>query len=321
MLLLLLLVACTTPALLEGRDEPAVTWPSGCMEVSGEPVDLGPVLAGEVARTELSIDNPCEGDLLLERIEVTGQGFSTAGPLPLVVPADSTGRLELGFAPLEQGDYQGRLVLVDSLGARATIQLLGEGLAPRVEVSPDQVDLGLVPVGCSAEQPLQVAGVGPMDLAVHAAWSTDPSLVVEADLPAVLAPDEVLDLSLRWEPLEQGLMDAWLVLETDDFTRPQLMVSVLGQSQADPTTEVHEIPDQSMVDLIVTMDRSGGCSDDQRQLIDQVPALVGALGAQSDYHIMVSVEDDGCPLGSVPYIDTSFSASAAAATFDTQADL
>ncbi len=318
----LLILACAGDFLLvdqEGVHPPED--PPSCLELSEETVDFGALPMGQEATRVLQLANPCEGDLALLPPVLEGEGFQTAWRGPPLVPPGEVVELVVSFSPTEEVAIHRSLELRAVDLPPVTIALRGEGLGSGLRIEPATLDLGTVPLGCAWEERLIIEGTGTQGLTLLSVRSTDPDLIVEVDLPAVLAPGLTTEVGLRWEPLEERDLRAWLVFETDSPSHPLVRVPVDGWAEADWHSETHEVSDRTRLDMLMTLDRGGSMTDDADLIVCSGASLFEALGDEIDWRMAWIGQDDGCPVGPDPWIDSSFEASEALAAFETQADL
>lgn len=107
--------------------------------------------------------------------------------------------------------------------------------APDIQVSPLSVDLGAIEVGEGPAEPAPVwirnVGAAPLHLAALVVDGPG-DFTVTALATEALAPDEHTEVLVGFQPLEVGLRQARLLVESDDPDQPQVEVTLRGEGTA-----------------------------------------------------------------------------------------
>ena len=154
-------------------------------------------------------------------------------------------------------------------------------------------------------------------------FSFDPAEDSNGPLPWTLPPGGTAEVFVGYMPLDEFDDTAFLTVSSNDPLQPEVVVTANGSSTFyGGQIDVFEQSLKASVDVLFTLDRSGSMSDDNALVVANFSSFIDALvELDSDYHVAVAVEDDGCVLGSDAYIDNTFSLSDAESTFETQADI
>lgn len=205
------------------------------------------------------------------------------------------------------------------------------GAQPVIQVTPESHDFGAPYIACGAEQTYTISNLGSADLVIHdldfatgsADLSFDPAEDSNGALPWTLPPGGEVDVFVAYTPLDEFADTGFLTVFSNDPARPEVMVTAKGNGTLyGENVDVFEQSLKASVDVLFTLDRSGSMSDDNALVVANFGSFIDTLvGLDADYHVAVAVEDDGCILGSDPYIDNTFSASNAESTFETMADI
>ena len=311
--------------------------PDPCIEVTPASVAFEPIeVMVDPPQTEvITISNSCTGDLEIYDLALQNPDYpfnlGTIGTV--LVPSMSSTDFTVTFEPPTSSAWNTK-ILIDSNDPEtptATVDLYGEGVAPVIEVDPESHDFGAPYIGCQLDQPYTVMNIGNADLEVDdfefATGSTDFSFDsnpgVNGDLPFFLSPGLGTDVYVNYMGLDEFADTAFLTVESNDPWRPEVLVTAEGAASLyGKNLDVFEQAMKSSTDIIFTLDRSGSMYDDNALVVANFGTFINTMaGLDADYHVAVVVEDDGCVLGSDPYIDNTFSSSNAESTFETQADI
>ena len=333
-----LLVGCIDYTLDEGKDvvdpintaDPCIEVVPGSIMFEDITVTLDP------SQTQLvQVSNNCEGDLEIYAVEPEdpSQPFTIGSLGSVFLPQDSVTEFTVEFDPQTSADYATR-VLIDSNDPEtptAVVEITGRGIAPIIDVSPDDYDFGNPFIGCNQEQPYTVANVGNAPLTVDnfsfASASPDfdfnSNQAMNGALPYVISAGNAVEVFVDYMPLDEFADDAFLTVTSDDPFTSEVTVFAEGTgTKYGDNLDVFEQPIKAATDIIFTLDRSCSMEDDNILVVANFATFINTLvGLDADYHVAVVVEDDGCVLGSDTYIDNTFEASNAESTFETMADI
>jgi len=192
---------------------------------------------------------------------------------------------------------------------------------PRLQLSTSRIDAGEVEVGCEEVGAVNLRNSGDDVLEItNLENQIDPWTVDDApDLPIELAPDESLELVLRFAPAAPGDIEGDLLIHSTDPDNPTKSLTLAGDGVSPPTGEVTFVQSSvSGLDLVVAVDPVAGNEDLLEGVAEGVSQMVPLLRtAGADVRIAGVVDDDGCVNGLLPYIDTSWSSSDAASAMET----
>ena len=102
---------------------------------------------------------------------------------------------------------------------------------PDISVSDESIDFGQVNVGEQASETLTVTNIGDGDLSINDISVTDGvfEAVAQASLPATLAPDETLRITVNFAPDQAASFEGELVISSNDPDTPELTVGLAGE--------------------------------------------------------------------------------------------
>lgn len=296
---MLLLLACANPPKGDGSPVPGVP----DLVVSPSTIDFGDVEVGDLLAAPLTITNPGDGDLEIEGLAIEGDDAFRVAPDTFSLPAGTQYDLSVSFVPEGPGAASGTLTVDTNAGA-AAVALLGNGLAPVIEISPTSDDFGEVGVGCDVTRSVTVRNVGNASVEVEEIAYDEEEFSVEADLPWTLAPGEEQALTARYEPVDAGADLARLTVTSSDPLRPTLYAEHSGSGALGETiTQTFDLRDRAL-DVIVVVDGSENMVDLRPAVAINLQALVDGLAAGArDWRFALVVADDGCVAGDDPWLD------------------
>jgi hypothetical protein len=319
-----------TPDLINPPDEEGAP----AIEVSPDFIDFGALdVVNDFAPVELiTISNVGDADLHIQDLSLadvdSAFDFAALGSV-LLAPGESTS-LQVSFEPAASGEEHTQL-RIDSDDPRvpvATVDLRGEGIAPAIDITPTSYDFGTAWVGCDSELELTVSNVGSADLLVedYAYFTASNELWFEGiedrngDEEGLmsLAPGEYTELYLGYLPIDDIDDVGYLSVDSNDPDRPTVQVSQFGAGAIyGDQLDVYEQPIQSASDILFVMDKSGSMNRDLESVIANFGVFVSTMvNLDSDFHVAVVVQDDGCIAGSERYIDNTFSEAGAVNTVE-----
>jgi hypothetical protein len=191
----------------------------------GSTLNVGSVPIGATGEASLNIFN-FGGEPLTLVGTISGDGFVLASAIPAQIgPADSA-VLFVRFQPDEVGAHSGSLVLATNDPARPehVVALSGTGVgAPRLEVTPSTLDLGVVPTEAAAA--VAIANTGTHDLVMTALEVEGPFAIPSFFVfPVVLQAGQVLPLEVRLDGAGPGAARGTLSIRSNDPSLPHATV-------------------------------------------------------------------------------------------------
>lgn len=211
------------------------------------------------------------------------------------------------------------------------IRLIGQGIAPIIDVEPMDYDFGTLYIGCEAAQPITISNIGNADLVVSQFEFTtasddlwfDADETGNGDLPWTLGPAESVEVDVGFEPFDEYADQAYLFIDSNDPYTERVVAEQQGMGELyGSNVDTYEQPLQGMTDIIFAVDRSCSMNDDIVNVQNNFDVFVTTMASlDADYHVAATVEDNGCINGSDLWIDSSFSASDAQSTITTMINL
>lgn len=222
-------------------------------------VDFGYVPVERSAQRSFTVTNVSSRVVDIQRMELVGASLNfsltpVVGPLG---PGDGI-LVEVGFSPTML-DPEEQTVEIHSTSARAPItrvRLLGAGGGPQIQVTPESLSFGMVPLGSRGQIPLRITNAGTtpgappleiFDIRVEnpatAPFGPDRDLAAQ---PVVLGAGAQDQVPIGYEPLRvmPGVADAAeLVILSNDASRPEIRLPMSGFGvEVPPCTNLEVAP-------------------------------------------------------------------------------
>lgn len=252
-----------------------------------------------------SITNVGDALLTVESVQIEGtSAFTLDGETSFTLDAGATREMSVGFSPINVED-SARLHIVsdDADSPEIIIPVSGTALVPELMVSPNPLDLGSVPVGCSTDSMVTLSNVGLATLVISSLIEVGEGFTLEEhEVPISLAPGDSVDVGLGFtaEQLETNSGQLWI---TSNDMRGTVIADHWGTgSDEDSLTEGFLQGDGpwDLSDVMVYVDQSGSMTNDQENLASNIEQLTDAFTLLDvDYQLMAVVDDSGCHNGSI----------------------
>lgn len=206
-------------------------------------VAFGRVNPGRVGLREVVCTNPISDVVTLDQVTLTGATafrVDVVGGAPQpVAPGESvTLRVSYGPSPTSLGTTESAALTViasDGNGGRQerALPVSGQAGGPRVEVSPNPLDFGLVAVGVPLTRGLVVtnAGFEPLTVTSIQLDGARPEAFFVDRTGFTLAPGEVRLLDVTFDPQTEGQLGATLLVFSDDDQAPETAVALTGAAE------------------------------------------------------------------------------------------
>jgi MYXO-CTERM domain-containing protein len=166
-----------------------------------------------------------------------GEPFFVTPNTAFVLAAGASRELAVTFAPTFEGAATGTLTLTTDYAPlpTATVALMGNGVRPKLELSPTSLAFGEQRVGTSsAPKTVRVTNTGSGTLRITSVSTTAPFSVTpsaEFELPQHASRD----LSVTFLPTAEGSFTGTLTLKTNSVETPTATVALAGTGVQQPT--------------------------------------------------------------------------------------
>jgi len=209
-------------------------------------VDFGAHEAGLTASGSMTVTNTGDAAVSVTLV-IDGRGFrfddgGNQRTLDLAIGASL--EVGLGFAPDRGGPFEGR-VIAETCGSLCgpSIDLVGEGIAPRVDVSPRPIAFSEVVVDETATVPVSISNIGVGNLVVHAVTLVDPLGALSLggfEVPSTLDGAAPLVVEITYAPTApEGEYTASLLVDTSDPLQPRVSIPITAET---PGSRLRMVP-------------------------------------------------------------------------------
>ena len=177
----------------------------------------------------------------------------------------------------------------------ACVNLTGLAAKSDIEVVPDELDFGVVTLGCnSPELHVTVYNLGGIALEVADIYIEDPAdpnfeIMAAPQTPFSLGGGQDFQVRLRYHPQDTNPHRSALYIVSDASNDDMLIVPLLGRgTDISDQTDVFHQPTEVKSDVLFVVDNSGSMGEEQDALADNFDSFIQhAVSLQVDYHIGV----------------------------------
>lgn len=206
--------------------------------------DFGNVAVGSTSMAQtITVHSNGNADLMVMDISAATGPFSLSGgtcaTAPFSLPAGDNCTLDYTFAPGGTMAYNQTITITsDADSGNATFDLLGQGVAPDLALSVNQLDFGMVNVDTvSAAMSVMVSNNGNADLMVNSSAIAGTEFMLAGGscptAPFTLAAAENCTLDISFNPTTIGMANDTLTLTSNAASSPD-QVALMGEGvQAD----------------------------------------------------------------------------------------
>jgi hypothetical protein len=229
--------------------------------------------------------------------------------LPLIIPEGRPLSINVRYAPSQQSNYEGNLILDTPDGENSTTQVTLRGAfgSPCLEVVPRVVDFGTPRFTCAArDQKVRVFHVGApscpslitlQEVRLSAQTSTEFSLKgTDPALPnggLALAAGQSMQIDLGYKPADIGLDRGTLEIRHTFAPQSPVYVPLEGTGiREDNQTDVFNQNSTPAADILFVVDDSCSMGEEQQSLSSNFRTFINwAIRLSVDYHIGVTTTD------------------------------
>lgn len=227
----------------DAADHPTASAP--VIGVTPVTLPFGNVLRNTAAMLSATVTNTGNAALSVTALTVTGSAefsLTNAPALPLNVPAGSSAKVNVRYAPTNTSADSGNLAIASNDSANPTINvaLTGTGVAPTITVTPGTLDFGSLQQGNTTNRNVTLGNTGNADCHVSALTklgSADFSFGSGAPVaPFVITPGSSVLVPMAYTPSNVGADSGSLTIVSDDSANPSVAVPLSGTGNPIPNS-------------------------------------------------------------------------------------
>ena len=290
--------------------------PAPDIEVDPPSLEFDSLRSGEEDRRTFTVRNVGSEVLHVSDVIIgSGLAFTIEGPeTEFNLDPEGEQEVEVSFTPMGAAENFGQaLVLSDDPDeAEAPVDLLGFGLTPELQITPDSYIFADAPIPCGSSVELELRNVGSEDLVITGFDYRSGGLLVfddnglTAQLPLTLAPDEHRTVNVIFTPVTVG-GDTGVLEVTSNDPRGVVAADQNGEgSYSDEATESFTEPGVPPVDVMFLIDQSCSMEDDNTTDVQNgIPPFIDTLQAVADWQLIEITSITGCANGGIITPSTS----------------
>jgi WD40 repeat protein len=203
----------------------------GQVEVKTEKDSLRAVTIKNIGTAPITITNTRYG-------LPNDKDFSTiAGSGSFVLGSGDSAKMDLRFVPSSSGRTSGQLLFdFNGTGSPATVQLFGEGIAPKLLVVNDTINFGKVKVGTNKDtlRAVTVKNIGTIALTINSVQYLNPNTneftIISGGGTFIVQPQQSVQMDLRFTPSMAGVRIDKLLFDYNGTASPAEVV-VIGEGE------------------------------------------------------------------------------------------
>lgn len=297
--------------------------PGPCLEIEPRHHDFGVVPAGHEVVRGWTLTAVGSEPVTIHDVRLEGSSTLSLDDELLdspIAPGESAW-VRVAFFPCSEEELSGTLRVDsdDPLEPAVAIPLVGLGVAPVIELTPELWDAGEPYVGCDQATSIQIRNAGSAPLTIEGLTLSSPSGEFFEEHPfvdgVVLPPLALQSVSVFYQPLDEEPDQATLIVHSDDPISWDVEVGLSGAGVfAGEVEDVFEVQGEARADLLFVVDNTETMEWYQVQLGQHTDVLVESLAvAGIDARVAVVTTDDAAFVGPVldpaaPAFEDDFSA-------------
>lgn len=308
----LLLAACNDYE-IQGGDKPITGADDGTapdIQLDPTSIAFGQVAVGSGLATIETVTVSNLGDDALEIRDMWlenpdyGAVYTVSAIGSVLVPPGGSTAFTVTYEPLTAIEYSTR-VLIDSNDPdepQVGVELLAEGLAPMIELSPTSYDFGTMYIGCEAVHPVTITNRGNTDLIVSdlnyysasVELDFDPNLAVNGELPWTIEANDSREVYVTYGPLDDYADTGYLsVLSNDTYQADAHAYQAGAGDTYGENLDLFDQPIRGASDILFVIDNSSSMGNEQASLASNFEYFAaGLVELEVDYQLAVITVDD-----------------------------
>ena len=200
------------------------------ISVTPQSLNFGEVSLGDSLSLTVNVKNTGFGTLDIYNIFSTNNAFTTDLTSFSLDPTQDQ-MITVTFAPDEQGTFSGMLQIMsnDPENNVITVNLNGSGVAPAINVYPEEIVFDTTLVNETATETVTISNLGQAVLSISDITTSDNVFSVNTT-SFDLGPNETMNVEVTFAPVEQMLYTGTLTIESNDPENSTVEVQLSGYS-------------------------------------------------------------------------------------------
>ena len=194
-------------------------------------VDFGTASAIQTVDVELTIANDGDLDLVIDEMNVDGDGFEASTLDSPIIEGQGSAVLTVSFTPVATGEHTGFLIITsnDPFDTEYVVELVGSLANGTMTTDTEELAFGETAIGCVRELGVQIGNSGPGPIDIEAVASDIEAFEVASDtLPKTLEPDEEVSVLVRYAPTDEGDHVGLITVTSSDASDKELEIAATG---------------------------------------------------------------------------------------------
>jgi hypothetical protein len=224
-----------------------VRWGDSTIVVSTTNLAFGNVSVNTPTSQSVTLTSTGSSSVFLLAATASGSGFTVSGAsFPMWLPPGQSATLAVQFDPSAAGTVSGALTLISSssTGRSTVVSLSGTGVgaatAGTLSVNAATISFGNVSLNSTASQTLILTSTGAGAVTVSgASISGNEFSVSGASFPITLAPNQIVVLSVQFDPTATSAATGTLILSSNSSTGGSTTIGLTGTGVSSGGEEVN----------------------------------------------------------------------------------
>ncbi|GAB4331218.1 MAG: hypothetical protein Kow0037_07620 [Calditrichia bacterium] len=201
-------------------------------------INFGLVSINDTLTQTLNIQNTGDASLTIDTLVFSDPAFFSEGNIfPIEIPVGGSTTINVSFAPLQSANYNGTMSVHsnDPVNPVVDVTLIGQGQYPNptIWVNSTSHDFGdvWVPLEGKAHWKLRVANDGNQMLEIVDLILNSSVFSVSGfnNLPITLAPDDTVDITVTFQPVDTLTYVDTLIVGSTDPSTPYVEIALSGR--------------------------------------------------------------------------------------------
>jgi len=271
-LILLLLTSCSDHTLIHEKVITEENYYSN-MSIFPDSLNFGSVAHSNLEKESFYITNTGNASFNIEQIDFNIFGnfeYNYIGNMTL--EEGDSAEVEILYSPDADQVNFGQIIFMSDADNEQEAErwFAGQGLAPRISITPDIIDFGSVRLNCETEVDIEIKNIGSLELEIDGStlFSSSPNNFILDNNNSIngsfdwdLDPGESLNISVTYDPTDIVSDSGEIRVASNDPQNSRQSVFLSGSSfYTDTNTDSFIQFYSNMSDVIIVVDNSGSMS-------------------------------------------------------------